>query len=170
MRAEEQFDSFYLKSRRALVHQTFALTGDLTAAHRAVRDAYVSAWHHWRKVKDHDDPRDWVRPRAFAQAQRRHSARLWQRTRDLSPETRHVLDALHKLSGSERRALIMVHLAGSPLDAAARELNVTQESLERQLAKATDSFATALEIDPATVREPLVSLGEASADISVPRP
>ena len=51
MRAEEQFDSFYLKTRRALVHQTFALTVDLTAADRAVRDSYVAAWHHWRPAR-----------------------------------------------------------------------------------------------------------------------
>ncbi|HEX6247887.1 MAG TPA: hypothetical protein VFZ64_08465, partial [Nocardioidaceae bacterium] len=133
MRAEEQFDSFYLKTRRALVHQAFALTGDLAAAQRAVRDAYVAAWHHWRKVTTHEDPRDWVRPRAWALAQRRHTARLWQKTRDLPPADREVLDALHRLPVSERRALLMVDLAGVPLDVAARELNVTQVALERQL-------------------------------------
>jgi DNA-directed RNA polymerase specialized sigma24 family protein len=170
MRAEEQFDSFYLKSRRALVHQTFALTGDLAAADRAVRDAYVSAWHHWRKVKTHDDPRDWVRPRAWAQAQRRHTARLWHRTRDLSAEDRAVLDALHKLTSAERRALLLVRLAGVPGDVAARELNVTQDTLERQVEKATAGFASALGIDPSSVRDSLMTLGEASSQAALPRP
>ena len=170
MRAEEQFDSFYLKSRRALVHQTFALTGDLAAAQRAVRDAYVAAWHHWRKVKNHEDPRDWVRPRAWAQAQRRHTARLWQRTRDLSNEDRAVLDALHKLPVAERRALLMVHLAGVPHDVGARELNVTQETLERQLASAETSLATALEVDKDSVRAPLMALSEAASQAALPRP
>lgn len=170
MRAEEQFDSFYLKSRRALVHQTFALTGDLAAAQRAVRDAYVAAWHHWRKVKHQEDPRDWVRPRAWAQAQRRHTARLWQRTRDLSPEDRAVLDALHKLPVAERRALLMVHLAGVSLEEGARELNVTPETLERQAASAGAGFAAALEIDADSVRASLLALAEAASQAALPRP
>jgi DNA-directed RNA polymerase specialized sigma24 family protein len=170
MRAEEQFDSFYLKSRRALVHQTFALTGDLAAADRAVRDAYVSAWHHWRKVKTYDDPRDWVRPRAWAQAQRRHTARLWHRTRDLSAEDRAVLDALHKLTTAERRSLLMVHLAGVPADLAARELNLTQETLEQQAEKAASTIASALGVEAASVRGVLMTLGEASSKASLPRP
>ncbi len=169
MRAEEQFDSFYLKSRRALVHQTFALTGDIAAAQRAVRDAYVGAWHHWRKVKHYQDPRDWVRPRAWAQAQRRHSARLWQRTRDLSVEDRAVLDALHKLPAAERRALVMLELAGVPPEVAARELNVTQETLRRQHESATAGFASALHADPSTVRAHLMTLGEATSKPALPR-
>jgi DNA-directed RNA polymerase specialized sigma24 family protein len=170
MRAEEQFDSFYLKSRRALVLQTFALTGDLAAADRAVRDAYVSAWHHWRKVKTYDDPRDWVRPRAWAQAQRRHTARLWHRTRDLSAEDRAVLDALHKLTSAERRAVLMVHLAGVPADLAARELNVTRETLEQQAEKGASTFASALGVDSSSVKSTLMRLGEASSQASLPRP
>lgn len=170
MRTEEQFDSFYLKTRRALVHQTFALTGDLAAAQRAVRDAYVAAWHHWRKVRAYDDPRDWVRPRAWSLAQRRHTARLWQRTRDLSVEDRVVLDALHRLPGAERRALLLVHLAGVPLDVAAREVNVTQETLERQLQSATAGFASALGTDSADVRGPLLTLGDAASQAGLPRP
>lgn len=170
MRAEEQFDSFYLKTRRALVHQTFALTGDLAAAQRAVRDAYVLAWHHWRKVQAVEDPRDWVRPRAWALAQRRHTARLWQRTRDLSPEDRAVLDALHKLPSAERRALLLVQLAGVPLDVAARELNVTQAALEQQLQSATAGMAVQLDQDSSTVRAPLLALGEAASRAVLPRP
>lgn len=169
MRAEEQFDSFYLKTRRALVHQTFALTGDLTAADRAVRDAFVAAWHHWRKVKTQDDPRDWVRPRAWALAQRRHTARLWQRTRTLSGQDRAVLDALHRLPVAERRVLLMAELAGVPLDVAARELNVTQEALQSQHRSAAAAFAEALGIEPSSVRAPLMALGEAAGKVSLPR-
>lgn len=170
MRAEERFDSFYLKTRRALVHQAFALTGDLAAAQRAVRDAYVAAWHHWHKVEGCEDPRDWVRPRAWALAQRRHSARLWQRTRDLPAPDRAVLDALHKLSGPERRALLMVELAGVPFDIAARELGVTRPTLERQLASARSGFAAALDREPSTVRTPLLGLADAAGRASLPRP
>ncbi len=169
MRAEEQFDSFYLKTRRALVHQTFALTGDLAAAQRAVRDAYVAAWHHWRKVKTHEDPRDWVRPRAWALAQRRHTARLWQRTRELSVEDRALLNGLHKLPVSERRALIIVELARVPAELGARELNVTQETLERQLASARRNLSAAVGTDPSAIPALLAGLDEVVSKTSVPR-
>lgn len=170
MRTEEQFDSFYLKTRRALVHQTFALTGDLNAAQRAVRDAYVAAWHHWRKVSTHDDPRDWVRPRAWVLAQRRHTARLWHRTKGLREEDRRVLDALHKLPVAERRTLLMVRLAAVPAEVAARELSLTQAALERLLESATSRFCGVVEIDPADVRPTLLSLADAAASVSLPRP
>ena len=64
MAREASYDSFYRATRRQLLHQAFALTGDLPAAQSAVRDAYVGAWQHWRKVARLDDQLDWVRPRA----------------------------------------------------------------------------------------------------------
>ena len=78
---EASFDSFYRATRRQLLHQAFALTGDLPAAQSAVRDAYVGAWQHWRKVSRLGDPLDWVRPRAWQLAQRRHTARIWHRNK-----------------------------------------------------------------------------------------
>lgn len=169
MRSEERFDAFYLKTRRALVHQTFALTGDLGAAERAVRDAYVEAWHHWRKVSAFDDPRDWVRPRAWQLAQRRHTARLWHRTKSISAEHRAVLDALHRLPTAERRSLLLVQVAGVPLDVASREAKVTGEVLERHLQSATASMAVSLDTDPTTVRTLLASLGEDTTTARLPR-
>src|ERR671921_271619 len=77
--AGPDFDEFYLASRRRLVLETYALTGDLSAARTAVRDAFEAASHHWRKVSRLPDPEEWVRPRAWAMAQRRHVARLWHR-------------------------------------------------------------------------------------------
>ena len=81
---EESFDSFYRATRRPVLHQALALTGDLPAAQSAVRDAYVGAWQHWRKVSRLEDPLDWVRPRAWQLAQRRHTARIWHRNKGLT--------------------------------------------------------------------------------------
>ena len=41
MRDPEKFDVFYQDARERLLAQTFALTGDLAASRRAVRDAFV---------------------------------------------------------------------------------------------------------------------------------
>ena len=53
--AADEFDAFYKNARTALLQQTFALTGDLPASRSAVRDAFVAAWHHWRKVSRLED-------------------------------------------------------------------------------------------------------------------
>ncbi|HSE71398.1 MAG TPA: sigma factor-like helix-turn-helix DNA-binding protein [Nocardioidaceae bacterium] len=169
MGREEQFDSFYLATRRALVMQTFALTGDLSAAQGAVRDAYTAAWHHWRKASAHEDPLDWVRPRAWQLAQRRHTARLRQRTKGLRPETQDVLDAIAKLPASQRRVILLTQLAGVPLDKAARELNTTEEQAERNLRAAAAGVAAALDIGSAAIREHLLELDAAIADARLPR-
>ncbi|MBY9076342.1 hypothetical protein K1X13_16030 [Nocardioides sp. WL0053] len=169
MAQEEEFDSFYLGTRRALVLQAFALTGDLAAAQSAVRDAYVAAWHHWRKVSSYPDPQDWVRPRAWQLAQRRHTARLWHRTKDISADDRAVLDALHKLPVGQRRALLLIQLAGVPMADAARELNWPQEVAERNLQAASANLAVALDTDSAGLRARLLSLAGAASQATLPR-
>lgn len=170
MGQEEQFDSFYAATRRALVHQTFALTGDLSAAQSAVRDAYIAAWHHWRKASSREDPQDWVRPRAWQLAQRRHTARLWHRSKGISTEDKRVLDALGKLSLPQRRALLLTQLAGLPIADAARELNLSQEQVEKHLQAGTAALAMNLDIDSAALRVPLVALADAAQAAKLPRP
>src|SRR5689334_12406462 len=85
------FDDFYKAARDRLLLQTFALTGDLTAARSAVREAFVVAWHHWRKTSRLDDPEMSVRPAAWRRALRRSSTRPWHRKKDLDPASRAVL-------------------------------------------------------------------------------
>ena len=169
MGKEERFDSFYLATRREVLHQAFVLTGDLPAAQAAVRDAYVAAWHHWRKVSRLDNPLDWVRPRAWQLAQHRHTARIWHRYRGISEAHKRVLDAVAKLPPVQRRVLLLCQLAGVGLAHAARELGVTREVAEQHLQAATASLATQLEVPSAAVRVPLQELAGAMRDSSLPR-
>lgn len=169
MGPQEQFDAFYVATRRALVHQTFALTGDLSAAQSAVRDAYIAAWHHWRKASAREDAQDWVRPRAWQLAQRRHTARLWHRTRGISPEDRRVLDALGKLPIAQRRAVLLTQLAGLSIVDAARELNQSTDQTEKHLQAGTAALAISLDIDSAALRVPLVALADAAQAGALPR-
>ena len=169
MEREESFDAFYRSTRRRVLHQAFALTGDLSAAQSAVRDAYVAAWHHWRKVERLEDKEAWVRPHAWQLAQRRHAGRIWHRNKGISPEHAAVLDGLAKLTGARRRTLLLVQLAGEPLDRAARELGVTREVAERTLQTATAGLAVALDTDAVRLRTALLSLDEALEDVSLPR-
>jgi len=170
MGTEETFDSFYKSTRTAVLHQAFALTGDLPAAQAAVRDAYVGAWHHWRKVSRLEDPRDWVRPHAWQLAQRRHTARIWHRSRGIPEDHKRVLDAVGKLSSAQRRVLLLTVLARVSLSQSARELGVTRDVAQRLLAEGTTAFAEALDVPPADVRRPLMLLEGSVHDATLPRP
>ncbi len=170
MEREETFDAFYRSTRRQVLHQAFALTGDLSAAQGAVRDAYVAAWHHWRKVEPLEDKDAWVRPHAWQLAQRRHAGRIWHRNKGIDPEHLAVLDGLAKLSSAQRRALLLVQLAGVPLAQAARELGVTQDVAERNLQTASANLAVQLDTDATHMRAALLKLDEAVQDVSLPRP
>lgn len=139
--AQASFEGFYQDVRGRLLVQTYALTGDLSAAQKAVHDTLVTAWHHWPKVSWLEDPEAWARPQAWARAQRRHTARLWQRDRDVEPEVKDTLDALAKLSTLERRVLLLTHLTALPLDQLAREVGLTQTRTERELQTASAQFA-----------------------------
>ena len=139
---DTDFDEFYLGTRRRLVLEAYALTGDLSAARSAVGDAFMAARHHWRKVGQLPDPEEWVRPRAWAMAQRRHVARLWHREKGLTPEQKSVLDALHHLPDLQRKVLLLTHLAGLTIADVGREVGETPAQVEHLLRAATRSFCS----------------------------
>lgn len=169
MSSAEEFDEFYVQSRRRLLLQAFALTGDLGAARSAVRDAYVAARHHWAKVGRLAEPENWVRPRAWATAQRRHGARPWHKEKGLSEEQTAVLDALQKLTDGERKALLLTHLAAVPMADIAREIGVTRERAEQFLQSATAATALSLDIDSTAIRTALAGLEPAVSGTRLPR-
>ncbi len=170
MPTAEEFDEFYVSTRRGLVLQTFALTGDLGASRLAVRDAYVAARHHWDKIGHLEDPESWVRPRAWTAAQRRHTVRPWHRERHISPEQAATLDALHDLPDAQRRALVLTHLTDLAAPAAARELGVPLTTLEQDREAATVAVAAALDHPPGDLPALLDGLGSAADTVKLPRP
>ena len=137
----QAFETFYKDVRARLLLQTWALTGDLGAAQKGVRDALVIAWHHWAKVSRLDDPESWVRPQAWLHAQRRHTARPFHRDRGTDTEIRATLQALGKLHLLPRKVLLLAHLTTLPLDQLARELGVSQARAEKDLQSATAAFS-----------------------------
>lgn len=141
MSREEEFDAFYRDARDRLLVQTFALTGDVRVARTAVRDAFVEAWHHWRKVARRPDPEDWVRPRAWQHAHRRHVARPWHREKGLDPEVAATIEALSKITHTQRRVLLLTHLASVRLEDMAHEVGLTVEDTTRELQTATSQLA-----------------------------
>lgn len=163
------FEELYLASRRRLVLETYALTGDLSAARSAVRDAFVAAARHWRKVGRLPDPEEWVRPRAWAMAQRRQVARLWHREKGLSTGQRSVLDALHHLPDQQRKMLLLSHLAGLSTAGIGRELGETPTRVEHQLAAATRAFCAEVEVAGNGVPGALGALAPVAEAAALPR-
>lgn len=141
MRDPDQFDAFYRDTRERLLLQTYALTGDLAASRAAVRDAFVVAWHHWRKLARLEDPEQVVRPMAWRSALRRATARVWHREKGIPDDVRATLDALGRLPLGERKALLLTQLAAVSMPQMGREVGVPLEEAERQLQRATAQFA-----------------------------
>ncbi len=163
MRDPDLFDTFYKDARERLLLQTYALTGDLAASRAAVRDSFIVAWHHWRKVSALDDPEESVRPQAWRHAQRRHTARLWHRDKNIDPEVKTTLDALAKLTITQRRALLLTQLAKVTMPQMAREIGLPLDDAERELGMGVTQFSLHLEVPAPEIRsafDPLVPMVE----------
>ncbi len=165
----DEFDAFYKSARTVLLQQTFALTGDLPAARSAVRDAFVAAWHHWRKVSRLDDREAWVRPLAWRYAQRRHSARIFHRDRKLDPEIRATLDALAKLPLTQRKVLLLTQLTTVSMVDMAREAGLPLHEAEQRLQTATSQLAMHREVPTTAIRPLFEPLLEHVSDTRWPR-
>ncbi|MDN5894215.1 MAG: hypothetical protein L0H93_09335 [Nocardioides sp.] len=163
------FDAFYAATRGRLLLQTYALTGDLPAARGAVRHAFVTAWHHWRKVSKLEDPETWVRPHAWSYAQRRHTTRIWHRDKFLDDETRATLDALAKLSLPQRKVLLLTQLSSGSMSSMSREVGLTDEAAARELQSATSGFAVHRDVPSTSIRTHLEKIGERTESATFPR-
>lgn len=170
MRDPDEFDAFYKDARERLLLQTYAITGDLAASRSAVRDSFVVCWHHWRKVSRLEDPEGWARPRAWAHAQRRHTARLGHRDKGLDPEVQATLDALAKLSTIQRKTLVLTQLAAVSRDEMAREVGLPLDDAERELQTATAQFSIHRDVLAAEIRLLFADLPSAVRDVRWPRP
>jgi DNA-directed RNA polymerase specialized sigma24 family protein len=166
---DARFDRFYRESRDRLLLQTYAMTGDLGASRSAVRDAFVVAWHHWRKLVRLESPENAVRPQALRNAARRATVRPWHREKNLDPEAKATLDALASLTVVQRKALVLTQLAAVSMPEVAREIGITQEAAERELQLAASTFSTAREIPAASIPVLFAELGKATESVTWPR-
>ncbi len=169
MRDPDAFDTFYKETRERLLLQTYALTGDLSASKAAVRDAFVLAWHHWRKVERLEDPETSVRPNAWRHAQRRHTARLWHRDKGLDPEVKETFDILGQLTMRQRKALLLTQVANASIPQMAREIGLPLDEAERELQDAVGEFTRLREVPTVGIRDAFAPIERAIADTRFPR-
>jgi RNA polymerase sigma-70 factor (ECF subfamily) len=153
LHAESDFDELYRTSRDRLVMQIAAITGDPTEARDLVQEAFVRAWTRWDRISAYDDPEGWVRRVAFRLAVGR-----WRRSRrvllradvrqgvvELPGEQAGVIDALQRLSVSERRAIVLHHVCGLSVEATALELSAPVGTVKSWLSRGRAHLAVELE-------------------------
>ena len=143
----DEFDAFYHATRRSLLHQTYALTGDADRAGGAVEGAFAHAWSQWRKVSRLPDPPAWVRGEAWRLAggllARRRRGRTRRRGVADPAEGAHAgeLEALGDLPDAQRRAVVLHHLAHLPAARIAQELGVSESAAQSLLARGEQGWS-----------------------------
>ncbi|HEX5920136.1 MAG TPA: hypothetical protein VFY76_19915, partial [Nocardioides sp.] len=169
MRSPETFDAYYVETRTRLLHEAYALTGDAPASRAAVRDAFVVAWHRWRKVGQLEDRDGYVRPLALGRARRRHTARIWHRDKSLDPDVRSTLEALSKLTTRQRELLVLNGISALSLSEVARTVGLPRADAERELQTASSQFSLHRDAPTTDIPRLLHALAGPLEDIRWPR-
>ena len=160
------FGAHFEAHYQRLVAQLYAITLNPAEAHDVVREAYSRAWRKWAEIGVSTDPAAWVRRVAV-----RITMRSWRRTvarmvpgrrRALAdggePRTRAVLLALGRLHDPDRRAVVLVDMAGVPVVEVAALEQVPPGTVAARLSRARrvvgDALAEAGSVVPASALEP----------------
>ena len=160
------FGAHFEAHYQRLVAQLYAITLNPAEAHDVVREAYSRAWRKWAEIGVSTDPAAWVRRvavRITMRSWRRTAARILPgRRRALAdggePRTRAVLLALGRLHDPERRAVVLVDMAGVPVVEVAALEQVPPGTVAARLSRARrvvgDALAEAGSVVPASALEP----------------
>ena len=151
----EDFDAFYLGSRARLVHQLYAMTGDLGAAQDAAQEAYARAWQRWGKLRTYDDPEAWLRTVAWRLVvsrwrATRNAMRAHRRTAaagsapEPSPDTVALVAALRRLPEAQRRAIVLHHLCDLSVEDVARETGAPVGTVKARLSRGRTALSVLL--------------------------
>jgi len=171
-RAEPQrgadFDAFYMSTRRKLLLQALAISGTLSSARHAVRESYIAAEHHWRKVGASPDPEAWVRQRACATAAR-HVGRSARVEKSADPAQLAVLEALRELSTADRSVAVLIHLGRLDVATVGRQLAMRPDLAAERLANANLHLSQRLGCPLDEVRARLEALAPLVTSPGLPR-
>lgn len=154
--AEDEFTAFYNATWRRTVACAYAVLGDLGAAEEAAQESYTRAWPRWSKLSSYDDPGAWVRQVATRQAisgwrRRRTAKRYLATTRPPEPIPPHdestaaLVAALEQLPRSQRRALVLHHLAGFSVAEIAQTERCAPGTVKARLSRGRASLAAFLQ-------------------------
>jgi RNA polymerase sigma-70 factor (ECF subfamily) len=156
LRPEElraDFGAHFEANYQRLVAQLYAVTLNPAEAHDVVSEAYSRAWRRWAEIGATPDPTAWVRRvavRSTMRSWRRIVARFTARRRNRAlldagePRTRAMLIALRRLPDTERRAVVLVDMAGVPVVEVAALEQVPPGTVAARLSRARRVVGDAL--------------------------
>lgn len=153
--AEGDFAEFYSATWPRTLAVVYALTGDRGAAEEVAQEAYVKAWSHWTRVSRYDQPAAWVR-----QVATRMAVSRWRRSRVASawfvrnrqeqvvdpPDetTTALVRALQQIPETQRRAIVLHHLADLPVAEVARIEHCPVGTVKARLSRGRTALAALL--------------------------
>jgi RNA polymerase sigma-70 factor (ECF subfamily) len=143
----------------------YPLVGDLAAAEDLVQEAMIRAASRWHRVGRYDAPEAWVRRVAIRLAingfrRARRQAALMARLGPppdvpaLDAEDRQLIEALAKLPGKYRAALVLHHLVDLTVEQVARQLAVPSGTVKTRLVEGRKRLAQLLEAEQAGAAPP----------------
>jgi len=155
MSNSEEFDAFYDATNRRLLHQMYAMTGNLADAQDCVQEAYARAWQRWTQVREATDPAAWIRTVAWRIAASdwrkarngvRAIARLGAPEHERPPSADHValVAALRQIPEKHRRAIVLHHLVGMSVDQIAEETSAPAGTVKAWLSRGRTALAELL--------------------------
>jgi RNA polymerase sigma-70 factor (ECF subfamily) len=152
------FDAFYTGTSRRVLHQMYAMTGNLADAQEIVQEAYARAWQRWSAVSTYDDPEAWVRTVAW-----RLAASRWRKTKNgVAAMLRHgpaehtpepsvdnvaLVTALRQIPEAQRRTIVLHHLVGRSVAEVAHEMHVPEGTVKARLSRGRAALAELLTDD-----------------------
>lgn len=164
MRDSDSFDAFYTATRQRLLHQMYAMTGNLADAQECVQEAYARAWQRWGQVSTYDDPEAWVRTVAWRVAVNRWrkaknamSAFVRQGAPEPVPEPSidnvALVAALRQIPEVQRRAIVLHHLCGLSVEEVAQETGAPTGTVKARLSRGRTALAGLLDPTTTTPKE-----------------
>jgi RNA polymerase sigma-70 factor (ECF subfamily) len=152
------FDAFYTGTSRRVLHQMYAMTGNLADAQELVQEAYARAWQRWSAVSTYDDPEAWVRTVAW-----RLAASRWRKAKNgVTAMLRHgpaehtpepsvdnvaLVTALRQIPEAQRRTIVLHHLVGRSVAEVAHEMHVPEGTVKARLSRGRAALAALLTDD-----------------------
>ena len=155
---EREFDELYLTSYQRLTAQLYAMIGNRDEAEECVQEAFVRAWQHRGKLGRTGRAEAWVRTTAYRLAvsrwrrvllSRRSPDRALTKSGERSTEPTDarltLVAALRQLPESQRRALVLHHLADLPVAEVARETGSAEGTVKAHLSRGRAALAGLLD-------------------------
>ncbi|AYY14474.1 SigE family RNA polymerase sigma factor [Actinobacteria bacterium YIM 96077] len=162
MDAAAEFDAFYNASSRRVLHQMYAMTGNVADAQECTQEAFARAWQRWKTVSRADSPEAWVRTVAW-----RIAASRWRKAKNgitamarhgepestAPPNPDHValVTALRRIPEAQRRAIVLHHLVGMSVEEIAEEVGAATGTVKARLSRGRAALSELLTDESSTV-------------------